>query len=182
MAGADYDGIEAIFRIAAAGKEPETFAIEVVTFHAAVEYELEVILRKLLRYPDKILTGKPKLSFAHKAKLLEAVWQKDPADADRLGAVLKALQDLRDAVAHKDNIPLKSHKANLTLAFREIEPGADDDPSMMEIAQGISMFMADDAGTLEQFKEAIGGLDRLVNVTLPNVLGHKRPKQDDRGA
>lgn len=178
MAGTDYDGFEAIFRIIAAGEEPETFAIEVITFHAAVEYELGIVLHKLLPNPDKILTGKPKLSFPHKAKLLEALWQKDQADADKLGAVLRALQDLRDAVAHKDNIPLKSHKANLSQAFRGIEPSSGDDPSMMEIAQGICVFMADDIGTLAEAKKTMSGLNEIVNVKMPTALGRKHHADD----
>jgi len=169
MAGADYNGIEGIFRIAEAGLKPDTFAVEVLTFHAAVEFELEVILRQLLPYPDKLLKGSPKLSFAHKAKLLLALWRKDPNDADKLGKVLKAFQDLRDAVAHKDDIPLRGHKANLIKAYNEIEPECTDDPSMLEIAQGISMFMADDGDTLDMFFGAMDKLGKLVNEDMPAV-------------
>lgn len=175
MAGADYNGIEAIFRIAKKGEKLDTFAIEVLTFHAAVEYELEVVLRKLLPHPDKLLKGKPKLSFPHKARLLSALWQKNPADADKLNGVLKALEDLRNEVAHLGDIPLKSHKANLTQAFRVIEPGCGDDPSMLEIAQGISMFIADGAGTLSDFKASLDALDYLVNQRMPEVLGVAKP-------
>lgn len=177
MAGADYDGIEAIFRIAKKGEVLDTFAIEVLIFHAAVEHELEVVLRKLLRHPDKLFVKGPKLSFPHRARLLCAMWRKDPADADKLNGVLKALEDLRNEVAHHGDIPLKSHKANLTQAFREIEPKAGDDPSMLEIAQGISMFIADDAGTLADFKETLDALDVLVNEKMPAVLGATRPKK-----
>jgi hypothetical protein len=175
MAGADYDGIEAIFRIAKKGEVLDTFAIEVLTFHAAVEHELEVVLRKLLPHPDKLFGKGPKLSFPHKARLLCAMWQKDPADADKLNGVLKALQLLRNEVAHQGDIPLKSHKAHLTQAFREIEPSASDDPSMLEIAQGISMFIADDAGTLADFSQTLAALDVLVNEKMPAALGAARP-------
>lgn len=178
MAGADYDGIEAIFRIAKKGEVLDTFAIEVLTFHAAVEHELEVVLRKLLLHPDKLFGGGPKLSFPHKARLLCAMWQKDPADADKLNRILKALEDLRNEVAHRGDIPLKSHKANLTNAFREIEPTASDDPSMLEIAQGISMFIADDAGTLADFHKTLGAFDVLVNERMPAALGAARPEKE----
>lgn len=171
MAGADYDGIEAIFRIAKKGEQLDTFAIEVLTFHAAVEYELEQVIRRLLPYPDKLFGKGPKLSFPHKARLMCALWQKDPTDADKLNAVLKALEDLRNEVAHQGDIPLKSHKAKLTQAFREIEPATGDDPSMLEIAQGISIFIADDAGTLAEFKETMDRFDSLVNEQLPKAFG-----------
>jgi hypothetical protein len=72
--------------------------------------------------------------------------------------------------------PLKSHKANLTQAFRAIEPKAGDDPSMLEIAQGISMFIADDAGTLADFIETLDAFDNLVNVQMPKAFGVE--KQD----
>ncbi|WP_045318674.1 MULTISPECIES: hypothetical protein [Brevundimonas] len=178
MAGAHYDGIEAIFRIAKKGEVLDTFAIEVLTFHAAVEYELEVVLRKLLPHPDKLFGKGPKLSFPHKARLLCAMWRKDPADADKLNRVLKALEDLRNEVAHQGDIPLKSHKANLSQAFREIEPRCSDDPSMLEIAQGISMFIADDAGTLADFSETLSAFDVLVNQKMPSVLGVARQEPD----
>lgn len=178
MAGVDYNGIEAIFRIAEKGEVLDTFAIEVLTFHAAVEHELEVVLRKLLPHADMILKGKPKLSFPHKARLLCAMWRKDPADAVKLNGVLKALQNLRDEVAHQGDISLKSHKANLTQAFREIEPKAGDDPSMLEIAQGISMFIADDAGTLADFNETLDAFDVLVNEKMPAALGAAKRKKE----
>lgn len=171
MAGADYDGIEALFRIAKKGEKLDTFAIEVLTFHAAVEYELDVALRNLMPHPDMILRGKPKLSFPHKARLLAALWQRDPEDAKKLNAVLHALQNLRDEVAHLGDTPLKSHKANLTQAFRGIEPEAGDDPSLLEIAQGISMFMTNDAGTLADFSRTLDAFDNLVNVQLPKAFG-----------
>lgn len=178
MAGADYNGIEAIFRIAKKGEVLDTFAIEVLTFHAAVEHELEVVLRKLLPYPDKLFGRGPKLSFPQKARLLAAMWQKDPADADRLNTVLRALEDLRNEVAHQGDIPLKSYKAKLTQAYREIEPKAGDDPSMLEIAQGISMFIADDAGTLADFHETLSAFSVLVNERMPAALGAAEPQQD----
>jgi len=175
MAGADYNGIEALFRIAKKGEVLDTFAIEVLTFHAAVEHELGVVLRKLLPHPDMILTGQPKLSFPHKSRLLCALWRRDPADAEKLNTVLKALEDLRNEVAHPgDNNRLKSCKATLTQAFRKIEPSAGDDPSMLMIAQGISMFIADDAGTLADFKATLDAFDVVVNEQMPAVLGAKQ--------
>lgn len=176
MAGVDYDGIEAIFRIAKKGEEFDTFAIEVLTFHAAVEFELDEVLRNMLRHPDKLLKGKPKLSFPHKAKLVAAMWQNDPDDADKLNLVLRAFQDLRDEIAHPSPGSLKTHKANLVHAFRGIEPEAGDDPSMLEIAQGISMFLANDAGTLAEFRGMMGALGNLVS----KMPGRINPQPNDK--
>lgn len=177
MAGADYDGIGGLLRVAERGEELDTFAIEVLTFHAAVEHELEVVLRELLPNPEMILRGKPRLSFAHKSKLLCALWRKDPADAAKLNGVLKAFQDLRDEVAHQGTKSLKTHKANLTQAFRAIEPSAEDDPPMLEIAQGICMFLADGAGTLDDFKSGLAALDKLANDSFPRGFGALLPRK-----
>ncbi|WP_420469678.1 hypothetical protein [Brevundimonas sp. FT23042] len=176
MAGTDYDGIEAIFRIAQKGQEFDTFAIEVLTFHAAVEHEIGVVLRKLVRHPEKLFGRGPKLSFPHKAMLLCALWQGAPEAADKLGAVLHALSNLRNEVAHQGDIPLKSHKAKLVVAYRKIEPAAGDDPLMLEIAQGICLFIANNAGTLAEFNATLKALDVMVNEKMPEVLG-VLPKQ-----
>jgi len=110
MAGVDYNGIEAIFRIAKKDEVLGTFAIEGLIFHAAVEHELEGVLRKLLPHPDELFGRGPKFSFPHKARLLCAMWQRDPEDADKLNGGIEGLEDLRNEVAHQGDIPLKSHK------------------------------------------------------------------------
>ncbi|WP_288806355.1 hypothetical protein [uncultured Novosphingobium sp.] len=162
MRDPDYDGIEGIFRIAEAGSVLNPFAIEVLTYHAAVEYELDFVLNRLLPHPEKILKGRPKLSFPHKARLLAALWPYDPSDADKLNNVLKAFQDLRDEIAHPGGTDaLAASKAKLDDAFRGIEPEAGSEPSMLEIAQGISMFIAND-GTLADFHNALDGLARSI--------------------
>ena len=81
-------------------------------------------------------------------------------------------------VAHQGDIPLKSHKAKLDRAFREIEPNADDDPSMLEIAQGISMFIADDLGTLADFSKTLSALSVLVNEKMPAAIGEARVSKE----
>lgn len=162
MGAAEYDGIEGIFRIFDAGRRPQTFAVEVLTFHAAVEYELGVVLRDLLPNPDELLSGKPKLNFAMKARLLCALWKGDPADAARLNAVLRAFENLRNEVAHPGGGSLKGVKANLTQAFLTIRPNASDDPSMLEIAQGISLFIAGDPLTGTSWKDALQRYADLV--------------------
>lgn len=166
MAGMDYNGIAGVLRVIAAGEKPEAFAIEVITFHAAIEHEVEEALRKVMPRPDALFTGSPRLGFAHKAKLLSALWQRDPKDADRLNAVLRAFQDLRDAVAHSDKVAIKSINARLFEAYREIANDGRDEYSIMEIAQGVCLFMSD-GGTVDDLVAKLEGLGDLVNNHWP---------------
>ncbi|MDB5714411.1 MAG: hypothetical protein JWO15_1808 [Sphingomonadales bacterium] len=174
MAGADYNGIEGLIRITAAGdKLDDTFAIEVLAFHAALEVELDIVLRALLIRPDAILKAKGKrLSFPQKAQLLVALWKGDAEKADKLNVVLQAFEDLRNEVAHMGDEPLKSWKAKLDAAFREIEPDTGDDPSLYEIAQGTAFYMAD-GHSVADFVAAMNGLEKLVNATMPKIFGNK---------
>lgn len=180
MAGADYNGIEGLLRIAAAGEKLEdTFAIEVLAFHAALEYELEVVLRGLLPRPDAILKkmGRNKLSFPQKAKLIVSLWKGDPEKADKLNGVLWAFEDLRNEIAHMGDIPLKSWKAKLDAAFREIEPNCEEEPSMLEITQGTAFYMMDGA-SVDEFVAVMDGLDNLVNVRFPSIFGKAGDKDE----
>jgi hypothetical protein len=178
MAGIDYDGIAGILRVHVAGEKRETFAIEVITFHAAIEHELEVALTRIIPRPDVLFDGKPKWSFAHKAKLLQAMWQGAPEAADKLARVLKAFQDLRDAVAHNDRQNIKSCNANLTIAFKEIATYASDDYPIIEVAQGICLFLAD-GQTMDDVLAAFDQIDKLINEDLSRAFGTIRVAVDD---
>jgi len=181
MAGADYNGIEGLFRMMAAGEKLEdTFAIEVLAFHAALETELEIVLGHLLPRPEAILKGRPKLSFPHKAKLLVALWRGDPDKADKLNSVLRAFEDLRNEVAHMGDEPLKSWKAKLDAAYREIQPNAGDDTPLFEIAQGTAMFMAD-GDDIGDFAGMITGVSKLVNVNLARAFGQHEVVEPEQG-
>lgn len=170
MAGMEYDGIGGILRVLEAGEKPETFAIEVITFHAAIEHEIEIALTKILPRPDALFSGTPKLGFAHKAKILNALWQRDGRDADKLAKVLHAFQNLRDAVAHTDRKAIKACNANLTVAYREIAQNDSDDYPILEVAQGICLFLADGT-TVDELKATLAALGKLVNEDLPGALG-----------
>ena len=169
----DYDGIAGVLRVLKAGEKPETFAIEVITFHAAIEHEIEIALSKIIPRPDALFTGTPKLGFAHKAKILNALWQRDGNDGDKLANVLHSFQNLRDAVAHSDRKEIKACNTNLTVAYRAIAQNDSDDYSILEIAQGICLFMADGT-TVDDLMATFAALDELVNVTMPRALGAKR--------
>ena len=172
MAGMDYDGIAGVLRVLAADEKPETFAIEVITFHAAIEHEIEVALRKIIPRPDALFAGRPKLSFAHKSKILNALWQKNAEDGDKLAKVLHAFQDLRDAVAHSDRQQIKSCNAGLCIAYRAIAGDGRDEYPILEIAQGICLFMMDGTN-VGDLKTTFAALNKLVNEDMPRVLGAK---------
>ena len=173
MAGMHYDGIAGVLRVLEAGEKPQTFAIEVVTFHAAIEHEIEIALSKIIPRPDALFTGTPKLGFPHKAKILNALWQRKGEDADKLAKVLHAFQNLRDAVAHSDRKEIKACNANLTIAYRAIAQNESDDYPVLEVAQGICLFMADGT-TVDELKATFAALDKLVNKVMPRALGAKR--------
>lgn len=174
MAGVEYDGIAGIMRVLEAGDQPDTFAIEVITYHAAIESELEVVLQKLMSpRPELLFSGKPKLSFALKAKLLQATWPKKPEDADKLAGVLHAFQDLRDAVAHNDRKQIKACNTNLTIAYREIAHGDSDDYPVLEVAMGICLFLADgppDPEETEKLRKGFEALGKFLKDDLPKAL------------
>jgi hypothetical protein len=172
MAGADYDGIGGVMRLLKAGKKPDAFAIEVVTYHAAVESELELIIGALVKRPEELFQASPKLTFGHKANILRAVWKGDPKQADIITDVLHRFQMLRNAVAHTDNKEIKSCLAGLTQAYRKIDDTTGDEVSVLEAAQGICLFMQD-GSNVSQLKAAFEGLDQLVNVAMPKAFGVK---------
>lgn len=173
MAGMDYDGIAGVLRVLKAGEKLDTFAVEVLTFHAAIEHEIEVALRKIMPRPEALFTGTPKLGFAQKAKILNALWQRDGSDADKLANVLHAFQNLRDSVAHSDRKQIKACNTNLTIAYREMARSENDDYSILEVAQGICLFLADGT-TVDDLVATFAALDQLVNEDLPRVLGAKK--------
>lgn len=176
MAGADYDGIAGIMRLLEAGDVPDTFAIEVITYHAAIHSELERIVGALVAHPEELFTTSPKLSFGHLANLLRAVWAGEIGHADILVSVLHRFNDLRNAVAHYDQKQIKSCHAGLTNAYRNIDPATGDEADIAEVAQGICLFMQDGSNVAD-LKAIFQGLATLVNETLPRGSGTRQKKQ-----
>lgn len=170
MAGADYDGISGIMRLLKAGEKPDTFAIEVVTYHAAIESEIDLVIATLVRRPEGLFTTSPKLTFGHKVNLLRAVWRGDLAQADILHDVLHRFQMVRNAVAHPDSRAIKSCMAGLAQAYRKIDPNIGDEVSILEAAQGICLFMQD-GSNVSELRAVFDGLDQLANVAMPKALG-----------
>lgn len=170
LAGVDYDGIAGVLRVLKAGEEPDTFAIEVVTYHAAIESELERVIEASIKRPDGLFSASPKLTFGHKANVLRAVWLGNPEHADVLNEVLHRFQMLRNAVAHPSSAEIKGCLAGLRQAYRKIDDRAEDEVPVVEIAQGICLYM-EDGSNPSQWNDIFQRLDKLVNVTAVQALG-----------
>jgi hypothetical protein len=113
----------------------------ILTCHAALEREVDVVLSRLLPRPDKLRN----LGFANKITILNAAWR-GPADAgDKLNAGLFRFNELRNAVAHV-NAPaeIDARIAQLRAAFDQILPDNGlEGNSIEEMAAGLIGFMAD---------------------------------------
>jgi hypothetical protein len=114
---------------------------------------------------------RPGFGFGNKIDVLAAAWKADPDDGDRLYLVLKRFNDLRNSVAHGDTKEeVEKWLSKLFDAYRAIIPDADVHIEIGEMAQGICSFMAD-GPTPKELLATFAAFDKLVNVTMPAVLG-----------
>lgn len=170
MAEVGYDGFAGIHRMAEAEGTIDQRSAVILTFHAALEREIDVVLAGLLPRPDKLKKG---FGFANKIDVLAAAWKGHPDDGDKLHLVLRRFNDLRNSVAHGDSIEeVDRWLAKLLDAYRAIIPDADVPIEIGEMAQGICSFMAD-GPTPKELMATIAALDKLVNVTMPAALGFR---------
>lgn len=176
MAKVDYDGFAGIHRIAKAEATIDQRAAVILTFHAALEREVDVVLAALLPHGDKIRH----FGYGHKIDVLAAAWKAEPEDGEKLYKVLFRFNELRNAVAHGDRADLvEAALKRLLDAYIQIAPDSGYDVEIAEVAQGICAFMAD-GPTIREFGAMAEALDRLVNVTMPAALAFK--PQDEGGA
>lgn len=153
-------------------------AAVILTFHAALEREIDVVLAAILPRADKI---KKSFGFANKIDVLAAAWKGDPDAGDRLHLVLRRLNDLRNSVAHGDTIEeVERWLTKLLDAYRAIDPDVDVHVEIGEMAQGICSFMADGPTPSEIVKVA-EALNQLVNVTMPAALAFRVPHEGGAG-
>ena len=173
MAKVDYDGFAGIHRMAEAEATVDQRSAVILTFHAALEREIDVVLASLLPRPDKLKKG---FGFANKIDVLAAAWRGDPESGDKLHLVLRRFNDLRNSVAHGDALDeVERWLTKLLDAYRLVYPDVDVHIEIGEMAQGICSFMADGPSP-KQLIETIAALDHLVNVAMPAALG-VRPDQ-----
>lgn len=168
VAKVSYDGFAGIHRMAEAGATVDQRAAVILTFHAALEREIDVVLAALLPRPDKLKTN---FGFANKIDVLAAAWKGEPDAGDKLHLVLRRFNDLRNSVAHGDDIEkVEMWLTKLLNSYREIYSDADTHIEIGEMAQGICAFLADGPSP-KRLIETIDALDKLVNVTMPAAFG-----------
>ena len=144
-------------------------AAVILTYHAALEREIDVVLAALLPHGHKV----KHFGYGHKIDVLAAAWKGDPESGDKLYRVLFRFNELRNAVAHGDRADLvEGSLARLLDAYRAIDPNADLNVEMAEVAQGICSFMAD-GPTITEFTAVTKALDKLVNVTMAAAMALK---------
>ncbi|KQM57142.1 MULTISPECIES: hypothetical protein [unclassified Sphingomonas] len=168
MAKVDYDGFAGIHRLAEAEATIDQRSAVILTYHAALEREIDVVLSGLLPRPEKL---RKNLGFANKIDVLAAAWRGEPEAGDNLHLVLRRFNDLRNSVAHGDTLEeVEGWLTKLIDAYRAIDAEVDVHVEVGELAQGICAYMAD--GPLPREVIAVAdALDHLVNVTWPRAFG-----------
>ncbi|WP_162182335.1 hypothetical protein [Neorhizobium galegae] len=149
-----------------------TFAVEVLTYHAALELEVDAVLKKLLPFAEKITEGRGRLGFQHKVSVLGAAWLGKPASADKLTVALIRFNDLRNAVAHNDGKQVRACMEGLRKACRSIDKDLPADASILALSQAICAYMGDE--NLAKMLKLLEILDEIVNVRMPKALGGKK--------
>jgi len=158
MSGVGYDFLEGIHRMLKASEHLDQFAVEVITYHAALEAEINLVLGRMVPRGEKVVNGP--LGLNHKVTILNAAWPGKGEDADKICAVLVAFIDLRNAVAHPDQKRVQTRLQNLRTAYREIDAEAGEETGVLEIAQGICAFLGDGPTptTLHEIFDGLGNL------------------------
>jgi hypothetical protein len=94
---------------------------KILTYHAALEAELERLLAVLLPRGELFA----KMSYTNKTLVLRGAWHGHPSKADSLCDFLKLFGDLRNSIAHQD----KRHVVNSWIAKLQAHyvemPGSD---------------------------------------------------------
>lgn len=139
MANVDYDAFEALGRLAEAERNLDERSALIMTFHAALEREMDYVLAKLLPYAEKVR----RIGFAHKIQVLAAAWIGDADAGELLRTTLVRFNDVRNAVAHGDTEEVEATVIRLRSAYAYLEPGLPEAPTLTEITMGICCFMGD---------------------------------------
>ena len=94
----DIKGMEPINRLSAAVESLDNRSAEILTYHAAIERELDLAIAREMPHASR-LRG---LSFSHKISVWAALMSKSDEHVGMATKVLIRLNDLRNAVAHGD--------------------------------------------------------------------------------
>lgn len=152
---------------AAGEEEPDQFAVDVLTFHAALEIEMDHLLDLLLPRAEKL--GR-RLGFQNKISVINAAWKGTPESGDLLATALLRFNDLRNSVAHADAPQaVATSFSNLVNAVAALNPDNRVPSTPFDAAVDICSFMGDDPGgrSAMAFMETF---DRVVNSDLPAAL------------
>ncbi len=170
MGKVGYDSLEGILRVTASGeKQPNQFTADVLTYHAALELEMDNLLSLQLPRAEKLVDGK--LGYTHKIAVLSASWRGDPEDGDKLAKALVRFNDLRNSVAHNDlQKQIKVHLMKLKAATDALDGDVDGTVTPYQLAVRICAFMGDDPKAADALK-SLSQLNGLVNFELPSALG-----------
>ncbi|HEX8578740.1 MAG TPA: hypothetical protein VF655_04005 [Allosphingosinicella sp.] len=164
MAKADYDHFAGLGRLVKAAATVDQRAAVILTYHAALEREVDVVLGRLLPRGDRLPR---RLGFGHKIEVLAAAWRGAEVAGDRLYNVLFRFNELRNAVAHGDRIDLVEDSLERLLGtYRLMIPDAvTEGIEIAEVAAGICGFMADGptprelVGSFKGLKDIVEQLD-----------------------
>lgn len=153
MGRIEYDHFEGLRRLGEARAKLDDRAGAVLTFHAALEREIDFVLARLMPRPDK-LRG---LGFGQKVSVLAAAWRGTPESGDMICAALLRLNELRNSIAHGDERRVVDrHEELLAQAFAEIFPDHRDVRDVEIIAAGLVGFLADGPIALEKLRIGAG--------------------------
>lgn len=143
MGKVEYNWLEGMGQIQAAGERLDPRWVEVIAYHAALETQLNVMLEKSLPRGSAVTGSNPRFGFGHKVAILKAAWKGEAADADKICAILYRFNELRNAVAHPDRRKTRTEIRNLIATYRALVPDLDHKPDFLEIAQGVCAYMGD---------------------------------------
>jgi|GEM_PF-1828748 len=162
MAKVSYDALEGYERLSAVAERVDLESAKILTLHVALEAEMDAVLAKILTRADRMR----KIGFANKVRVLEAAWIGDPDAGDRACNVLRSFNDLRNTIAHGDRDAQVGCRAALVTAFRQIDPQAAEDIDVVQVAQGVCLFLGDGPSveTLERFKDSLAGMTAAINA------------------
>ncbi len=177
MAQVGYDSLEGILRVTSAGdKEPDQFVVDVLTYHAALEIEMDQLLARLLPRAECLRAGG--IGFKQKISIINAAWPGLPEAGNRLADVLSRFNDLRNAVAHADQRRgLETIFGGLLAACALINPDQGADPSPYDIAVSVCAFIGDDPGA-QTVLRMLDEFDDVINQRLPRGMGTLRDEDD----
>jgi hypothetical protein len=166
----EYDGLEGMSRLFNAEQANGQLSAEIIIFHAALETELVEVLSNLMPRPECVLRKSPPRGFGHKVNLLKALWTNTKVYVDPAANVLFRFNALRNCVAHSDDRKaFETHHKKLHEAYKKIDPSCRADPSILEVAQGVCLYLQD-GSNLSELAEAFSALSNLANNILPKAF------------